>query len=137
MGNDIRQVLHAIQMWRAQSNTMKYGDLKDGGMQRIEKDKVRYNDTVQLLCTTFFRYQTFSVPPSIRLQLLQQLPLLPQLNHVTNASINSYSSPSSRRYSVSHLLTHVYSCWVGQKHLWRNDTTRILWTTPSYHCSCR
>ena len=40
VGNDIRQVLHALQMWRAQSTTMKFGDLRDGGMQRIEKDKV-------------------------------------------------------------------------------------------------
>jgi hypothetical protein len=40
VGSDIRQVLHAMQMWRAKSANMRYGELKDG-MQRIEKDKVR------------------------------------------------------------------------------------------------
>ena len=39
VGNDIRQVLHAMQMWRAKSKNMRYTELKDG-MQRIEKDKV-------------------------------------------------------------------------------------------------
>lgn len=38
-GNDIRQTIHATQMWRAQSNTMKYADLKEN-MHRIEKDKI-------------------------------------------------------------------------------------------------
>ena len=34
-------MIHALQMWRAQSTSMRYGDLKDGGgMARIEKDKV-------------------------------------------------------------------------------------------------
>lgn len=39
VGNDIRQVLHAMQMWSAQSTSMRYSELKDG-MKRIEKDKV-------------------------------------------------------------------------------------------------
>jgi hypothetical protein len=39
VGSDIRQVLHAMQMWRAKSKSMRYGEMKDG-MQRIEKDKV-------------------------------------------------------------------------------------------------
>jgi replication factor C subunit 1 len=39
VGNDIRQVLHAMQMWRAQSTTMTFSSVKNG-MQRIEKDKV-------------------------------------------------------------------------------------------------
>ena len=41
VGNDIRQVLHAMQMWRAKSRNMRYTELKDG-MQRIEKDKVNH-----------------------------------------------------------------------------------------------
>lgn len=39
VGNDIRQVLHAMQMWSAQSSSMRFSELKDG-MKRIEKDKV-------------------------------------------------------------------------------------------------
>ena len=39
VGNDIRQVLHSMQMWRSQSNRMTYDTVK-GSMQRIEKDKV-------------------------------------------------------------------------------------------------
>lgn len=38
-GNDIRQAIHAMQMWRAQSTTMRYSDLVSGGIDRIEKDK--------------------------------------------------------------------------------------------------
>ena len=40
VGSDIRQVLHAMQMWRAKSQVMAYGELKNG-MRRIEKDKVQ------------------------------------------------------------------------------------------------
>ena len=52
VGNDIRQVLHAMQMWRAKSKNMRYTELKDG-MQRIEKDKVNY------LPITISSYPTF------------------------------------------------------------------------------
>jgi replication factor C subunit 1 len=38
-GNDIRQTIHATQMWRAQSSTMKLDQIKEN-MHRIEKDKV-------------------------------------------------------------------------------------------------
>ena len=38
-GNDIRQALHAMQMWRAQATSMKYSDLRNR-MGSIEKDKV-------------------------------------------------------------------------------------------------
>ena len=38
-GNDIRQTLHATQMWRARSSSMRYAELKDS-LQRIEKDKI-------------------------------------------------------------------------------------------------
>ena len=38
-GNDIRQTIHATQMWRAQSKSMKYTELKDS-LTRIEKDKI-------------------------------------------------------------------------------------------------
>ena len=38
-GNDIRQVIHSIQMWRASALSMNYSDLK-GNLNRIEKDKV-------------------------------------------------------------------------------------------------
>lgn len=39
VGNDIRQVINASQMWRASSTSMKYTDIKNN-MNRIEKDKV-------------------------------------------------------------------------------------------------
>jgi replication factor C subunit 1 len=39
VGNDIRQVLHSMQMWKAKSNTMKYSDLARK-MDTISKDKV-------------------------------------------------------------------------------------------------
>ena len=38
-GNDIRQTIHATQMWRAQSNSMTFSGLKDA-QSRIEKDKI-------------------------------------------------------------------------------------------------
>lgn len=38
-GNDIRQALNAMQMWRASSTTMHYLDVK-AGLDRIEKDKI-------------------------------------------------------------------------------------------------
>jgi replication factor C subunit 1 len=38
-GNDIRQAIHALQMWRASSTCMRYSDLKKR-QNEIEKDKV-------------------------------------------------------------------------------------------------
>lgn len=39
VGNDIRQALNTMQMWKASSRTMQYTDVKNA-MNRIEKDKV-------------------------------------------------------------------------------------------------
>ncbi|CAN0024030.1 unnamed protein product [Ascophyllum nodosum] len=39
-GNDIRQVLHALQMWSRKSSKMTYMNLK-GGLSSIEKDKMQ------------------------------------------------------------------------------------------------
>lgn len=41
----IRQVLHSMQMWRAQSTSMRYTELKDK-MGSIEKDKVLYHPSL-------------------------------------------------------------------------------------------
>eukprot|EP00953_Heterococcus_sp_UTEX-ZZ885_P001352 1242-Heterococcus_DN1.PRE.1 len=38
VGNDIRQVLHAMEMWSRRSSTMKYKEVK-GGLNNMEKDK--------------------------------------------------------------------------------------------------
>ena len=38
VGNDIRQVINASQMWRATSTSMNYIDIKNN-MNKIEKDK--------------------------------------------------------------------------------------------------
>eukprot|EP00953_Heterococcus_sp_UTEX-ZZ885_P001353 1243-Heterococcus_DN1.PRE.1 len=38
VGNDIRQVLHAMEMWSRRSTTMKYKEVK-GGLNNMEKDK--------------------------------------------------------------------------------------------------
>lgn len=42
VGNDIRQVINASQMWRASNTSMKYTDIKNS-MNRIEKDKVVFS----------------------------------------------------------------------------------------------
>ena len=38
-GNDIRQAIHAMQMWRAQSTSMTFDDLRSD-IKRIGKDTV-------------------------------------------------------------------------------------------------
>jgi replication factor C subunit 1 len=82
VGNDIRQVLHAMQMWRAQSTSMRYGDLKDG-MSRIEKDKVLrqspFDACLQILsgskCPLDDRYNGYFVDYNL-------MPLLVQQNYI-------------------------------------------------------
>jgi hypothetical protein len=39
-GNDIRQVIHSMQMWRSGSTKLSYNDLKGSHMTMIEKDKI-------------------------------------------------------------------------------------------------
>lgn len=60
VGNDIRQVLHAMQMWRAKSQNMRYTELKEN-MQRIEKDKVERNTLSPVSPVSKIRCST---PPS-------------------------------------------------------------------------
>ena len=36
VGNDLRQMLHSLQMWKARSSTMRYADIKDN--KAISKD---------------------------------------------------------------------------------------------------
>lgn len=39
MGNDIRQVINCMQMWRAQSSSARYEDVK-ARMRGVEKDRI-------------------------------------------------------------------------------------------------
>jgi len=83
VGNDIRQVINASQMWRAMSTTMKYMDMKEN-MGRIEKDKVLrqspFDACLQILGgpgrTSFQdRYDSFFIDYSL-------VPLLVQENYI-------------------------------------------------------
>jgi len=86
-GNDIRQALHAMQMWRAQATTMKYADLRNR-MGSIEKDKVLrqsfFEATLEILKgggpnrnapTLDERYNSFFVEYSL-------IPLMVQQNYI-------------------------------------------------------
>ena len=88
-GNDIRQALHAMQMWRAQATNMKYADLK-ARMGSIEKDKVLrqsfFDSTLQILAgggpnkpSLEERYNSFFVDYSL-------IPLMIQQNYIKSYS---------------------------------------------------
>lgn len=66
VGNDIRQVLNALQMWARSSSSMKYADLKDR-MQTIEKDKL-----LRLTGARAFRVARRCTAPLTRLRALPQ-----------------------------------------------------------------
>jgi len=92
-GNDIRQALHAMQMWRAQATTMKYTDLRDR-YASIEKDKVLrqsfFESTLDILRGTGSlneRYNSFFVDYSL-------IPLMIQQNY-----IKSYTGGQAYRSS--------------------------------------
>jgi replication factor C subunit 1 len=91
VGNDIRQVINASQMWRAMSTTMKYMDLKEN-MGRIEKDKVLrqspFDACMQILGgppkTSFNdRYDSFFIDYSL-------VPLLVQENYIDAGKGSGY-----------------------------------------------
>lgn len=86
-GNDIRQALHLMQMWRAQATTMKYADLKNR-FSTLEKDKVlrqSFFDATLEICrgggstrnmpTLEERYNSFFVDYSL-------IPLMVQQNYI-------------------------------------------------------
>jgi len=96
-GNDIRQAIHAMQMWKASSNHLTYGGLKDG-LSRIEKDKVLrqspFDSCLSILqgmasqANFDHRYNSFFVDYSL-------VPLLVQQNYIENARAGVYKNPKS------------------------------------------
>jgi len=106
-GNDIRQALNALQMWRASSTTMSYSDIKGGGggggsssgggkegIQRIEKDKV-LRQTPFDACGSILggnktsfddRYNAFFIDYSLT-------PLLIQQNYIDSAKSGIFRNP--------------------------------------------
>ena len=92
-GNDIRQVVNALQMWRAQSNSMTYMDVKQNG-RRIEKDKMLRNSAFDA-CGMILsgnreslddRYNCFFIDYSL-------VPLLVQQNYIECAKNGIYKRP--------------------------------------------
>jgi replication factor C subunit 1 len=95
-GNDIRQVLHAMQMWGAHASIMRYMDLKDG-LKRIEKDKVLRQspfDACQMILSGSRsdlnlndRYNSFFIDYSL-------LPLLIQQNYIDASKGGIFKKPN-------------------------------------------
>ena len=94
VGNDIRQALNSMQMWRASSASMNYTDVK-AGMNRIEKDKVLrltpFDACGSILGgnkTSFDeRYNSFFIDYSLT-------PLLVQQNYVDSAKGGIFRNPA-------------------------------------------
>lgn len=90
VGNDIRQVINASQMWRAMSTTMRYMELKDN-ISRIEKDKVLrhspFDACSQILSGSKIsfteRYDSYFIDYSL-------VPLLIQENYIDAAKGSGY-----------------------------------------------
>ena len=93
VGNDIRQALNSMQMWRASNKSMNYMDLKSS-MGRIEKDKI-------LRLTPFDacggilggnktplneRYESFFIDYSLT-------PLLIQQNYIDSSKSGAFKNP--------------------------------------------
>ena len=112
VGNDIRQVLHSMQMWRAQSHSMKYLDMKDK-MKTIEKDKVLRQSPFDA-CLTILggnktpldeRYNSFFIDYSL-------LPLMIQHNYIDSAKSGIFRQPGLDEAEMMDRLSAVtiYSC---------------------------
>ena len=94
-GNDIRQALNAMQMWRAVSGDMSYMSVKDG-MSRIEKDKVLRQSSFDA-CLNILggskggsleeRYSSFFIDYSLT-------PLLVQQNYIDSSKSGIFRNPS-------------------------------------------
>lgn len=93
VGNDIRQSLNSMQMWRASSTSLNYGEMK-AGMTRIEKDKILrltpFDACGGILggSKTSFddRYNSFFIDYSLT-------PLLIQQNYVDSAKSGIFKNP--------------------------------------------
>ncbi len=81
-GNDIRQVINCLQMWRSQSQVLRYDDMKSR-MSSIEKDKILrqspFDACMSILAGQKFsfdeRYNSFFIDYSL-------VPLLVQQNYI-------------------------------------------------------
>lgn len=92
-GNDIRAAINALQMWRYSSQSLGYGDMKQG-MARIEKDKVlrqtAFDSCLQILsgpkANWEERYNSFFIDYSL-------CPLLIQQNYIDAAKSGVFRQP--------------------------------------------
>ena len=128
VGNDIRQVINASQMWRASSNSMKYTDLKSN-MNKIEKDKVLrqtpFDACLQILGgpgkTSFNdRYDSYFIDYSL-------LPMMVQENYIDAAKGSSLlkgMDEASRLEKLSDVcilyVVHVYMYSICKSMMWYN-----------------
>jgi replication factor C subunit 1 len=96
VGNDIRQVLHAMQMWRARSCSLRYGDLRDGGMARIEKDKILRQSPFEA-CQMLLAGPSKGTPLEDRYNVYfvdySLVPLLVQQNYIEASKNGVFKSP--------------------------------------------
>jgi replication factor C subunit 1 len=94
VGNDIRQALNSMQMWRSSNKSMNYTDVK-AGMQRIEKDKILRLSPFDACGTilggskTSFqdRYESFFIDYALS-------PLLIQQNYIDSAKQGIFRNTS-------------------------------------------
>lgn len=93
VGGDIRQVLNVMQMWRTESNSMRFMEVKDS-LVRIEKDKILRQspfDACQLILSGKSdlneRYNCFFVDYSL-------IPLLVQENYIEVAKNGIFKNPA-------------------------------------------
>lgn len=92
-GNDIRQVIHSMQMWRSGSTRLSYSELKDN-LTRIEKDKVLRQSPFDACSgilgggkTSFNdRYNSFFIDYSL-------IPLLVQQNYIDSSKGGIFKNP--------------------------------------------
>ena len=94
-GNDIRQAIHAMQMWRAQSSTMKYTELK-AGISRIEKDKILRQSPFDSCLTILeggVKGSTFEDRTNSYFTDYSLVPLLIQQNYIENARSGVFKNP--------------------------------------------
>lgn len=109
-GNDIRQAIHAMQMWRAQSTTMRYGDLIGGGLDRIEKDRTLrlspFDACLSILGGPRLQVGSNGVPLQDRYNAFfidySLVPLLVQQNYIDSARSGIFQSklPAMMRLSL-------------------------------------
>jgi hypothetical protein len=136
VGNDIRQVLHVMQMWRAQSSTLRYSELKEG-MARIEKDKVICDTDLLTLYPHISHLSSYT----LSWYFTHSLTLYPHISHLSSYTLSWYFTHSLTlypicRFYVSLHLTPVFRFSAGRSATWTTATTRSLSTTRLYPWWC-